>query len=92
MDSNHTYLAVISLDSALRKDENYYPQVFLKEFKYIEKGVLRHIINDLQSSSDDSDEELIKDVKLMFLEKIIFENEFFEGAILKMRSGCLSSQ
>ena len=28
----------ISLDSALKKDENYYPQVFLKQFKYIKKG------------------------------------------------------
>ena len=35
VDSNHTCLAVISLDSALKKDENYYPQVFLKECKYI---------------------------------------------------------
>ena len=26
--SNHTCLAVISLDSALKKRENYYPQVF----------------------------------------------------------------
>ena len=30
VDSNHTCLAVISLDSALKKDENYYLQVFLK--------------------------------------------------------------
>ena len=30
-DSNHTCLAVISSDSALKKDENYSPQVFLKE-------------------------------------------------------------
>ena len=30
VDSNHTCLAVISLDSALNKDRNYYPQVFLK--------------------------------------------------------------
>ena len=30
MDYNHTCLAVISLDSALKKDENYYPQVFVK--------------------------------------------------------------
>ena len=37
VDSNHTCLAVISLDSALKKDENYYPQVFLQECKYIEK-------------------------------------------------------
>ena len=40
MDSNHTCLAVINLDSALNKDENYYPQVFLKECKYIEKRLL----------------------------------------------------
>ena len=32
---DHTCLAVISLHSALKKDENYYPQVFLKECKYI---------------------------------------------------------
>ena len=31
LDSNHTCLAVISLDSALKNDENYYPPVFLKE-------------------------------------------------------------
>ena len=30
LDSNHTCWAVISLDSALKKDENYYPQAFLK--------------------------------------------------------------
>ena len=29
MDSYHTSLAVISLDSALKKDEKYYSQVFL---------------------------------------------------------------
>ena len=35
--SKYTCLAVISLDSFLKRDENYYPQVFLKECKYIEK-------------------------------------------------------
>ena len=45
VDSNHTCLPVISLDSAVKKDENYYPQVFLKECKYIEKKVIR-LIND----------------------------------------------
>ena len=35
VDSNNTCLAVISLDSALKKDENYYCQGFLKECKYI---------------------------------------------------------
>ena len=53
--SNHTCLAVISLYSALKKDEIYYPQVFLKECKYIEKRVVRKIIDDLESSSDDCD-------------------------------------
>ena len=48
MDSNHTYLAVISLDSTLKKDENnYYLQVVLKECKYIEKKVIRHINDNL---------------------------------------------
>ena len=37
LDSSHTCLAAISLDSALKKDDNHYPQVFLKECKYIEK-------------------------------------------------------
>ena len=37
IDPNHTCLAAISLDSALNKDRNYYPQVFLKECKHIEK-------------------------------------------------------
>ena len=30
VDSSYTYLAVISLDSAFKKDDNYYPQVYLK--------------------------------------------------------------
>ena len=37
-DSNHTSLAVITIDSVYRIDENYYPQVFLEECKYIEKS------------------------------------------------------
>ena len=56
MDSNHTCLAMISLDYALNKDGNYYPQVFLKECKYIMKKLIRHIIDNLESFSDDSDE------------------------------------
>ena len=59
MDTNHTCLAVISLDSALKKDVNSYPRIFLKECKYIEIKVIGHInenSSDL-SSDDDSDEE-----------------------------------
>ena len=37
VDSNHTCLAVITLDSAVKKDQNYYPQVLLKECRYTEK-------------------------------------------------------
>ena len=47
VDSNHTCLEVINLDSALNKDGNYYPQVFLKECK----EVIRHIIDELEISS-----------------------------------------
>ena len=56
-ESNHTCLAVISLGSALKKDGNCHPQVFLKERKHIEKKVIRHIIDDLEIFDDDSDEE-----------------------------------
>ena len=47
VDSNPTCLAVINLDSALKKDENYYPQVFLKECKYTDKKVVRHLNSNL---------------------------------------------
>ena len=56
VDFNHICLAVISLDSAIKKDEDYYSQVFLKECKYIEEEGVRHIINDLESSDDDSND------------------------------------
>ena len=39
LDSNHFCLAVISLESALKKHENYYRPVFLK-CKYIGKKPL----------------------------------------------------
>ena len=37
---------VITIDSALKKEEKFYLQVFLKECKYIEKEVIGHIIGD----------------------------------------------
>ena len=45
--------------SALKKDENYYRQVFLKECKNVEKKVIRHINNNLSDfpSSYEFDEE-----------------------------------
>ena len=52
-------IIIIGLDSVLKKDENYYLQVFLKECKYIEEKVVRHINDNLSdcSSFDESDEE-----------------------------------
>ena len=44
-------------------DDSYYPQVLLKECKYTEKKVIRHIkdnLSDIFSSSDESDEKHIK--------------------------------
>ena len=59
VDSNYNYLAVISLDSALKKDKNYYRQMFFKECKYIEKKVIKHISDNFSDfySSDDFDEK-----------------------------------
>ena len=58
VDSNRSCLPVTSLDSALKKDENYYLLVFLKDCKYIEKKVVRYINDKLTDffSSNDSDE------------------------------------
>ena len=54
--SDYTCLAIINVDSVLKKDESYYPQVFWKEYKYIEREVIRHIVEDTEISSDQSDE------------------------------------
>ena len=57
VDSSHTCLAVISLNSAVKKTENYCPQAFLKECKYIDKNVIRHIYDNLSDFSSFHDEE-----------------------------------
>ena len=51
-------IIMIRLDSALEKDGNSYPQIFLKECKYIKKKVIRLISDKLCdfSSSDYSDD------------------------------------
>ena len=58
-DSDHTFLAVIILDSSLKKDENYYEQVLLKESKYIEEKAIIHINDNWSdfSNSNEFDEE-----------------------------------
>ena len=57
VNSNHTCLAVIRLDSALKKNKNYYPQVFSKECKNIEKKVVRHITQGIDMFLNASDEK-----------------------------------
>ena len=56
VESNHTCLAVISLDFVLKKDESCCLQVFLKKRKYIKKVIIRHITEDIEIFSDDLDE------------------------------------
>ena len=53
-------MVIISCDSAFKKDDNYYPKVFLKECKYIEKKVIRYIsdnLSDFFSDDDDDDDD-----------------------------------
>ena len=60
VDSNHIYLAVISLDFALSKDWNYSPQVlFEKNVNTLKKKLIRQSNYDFEeySYSDESDEE-----------------------------------
>ena len=58
VESHHTCLTEISLDYALNKNGNYYPQVLLKEFKYILKYI-RHVNYDFEDvfDSDESNDE-----------------------------------
>ena len=53
-------------------------QEFLKQCKYIEKKVNRYIIDDLESSSDDSDEDQIKAMRLIFSKKAISKIYFLK--------------
>ena len=59
LDSYHTCLALVILDSPHKKGDNYYLQKFLKQFKYIQKKVIKHINDNLSdfSSHDESDEQ-----------------------------------
>ena len=76
IDSNHTCLAVINLDFVLKKDENFYLQVFLKECKYTEKKVVRHIQDNLSdfsfSDSDESDKALLLKRGMHTKKRVVF--------------------
>ena len=47
LDSNHTCLAITTLDSALKKMIVIICKVFLKQCRYIEENVVRHIHDTL---------------------------------------------
>ena len=51
----------------LKQDDNYYPQVFFKKCKYIEKKVVRHIHDNVSDFSyfEQSDVEQTKVIRLM---------------------------
>ena len=66
------------IDSVFRTGENYYPQVFLEECKYVVKGkkIPKYIIDDIEISSDsdrensdgeNSSKELFDEEKKSFL-------------------------
>ena len=65
------------IDFVLKKHENYYPQGFLKEYKYTIKGkrVIRYIADNLKIPSVESDEEI---------------NEKFDKNILKLKIAIVS--
>ena len=71
LDSNHTCLARIILDSSLKKNDNHCHQMFLKECKYTEKNVIRYIRDSLSDFTSD-DEENIKAIRLIF-ERVILK-------------------
>ena len=65
VDSNHTCLTVIS---NLKKDQNYYLQVSLKEYKYIEKKkVIKHINDNLSNFSSSNESSFNKLELVIFL-------------------------
>ena len=50
--SDHTTLAVITIDFVYRKDGNHYQQVFLKEHNTLKK-VIKHITDESDKSYEE---------------------------------------
>ena len=45
------------IDSVPRTSNNYYPQVFLEECKYIVKGMSKSFIGDIETSDEENTDE-----------------------------------
>ena len=55
-------LSLILIDFVFRTDKNYYPQVFLEEYKYVvkENKIPKYIIDNIKIYSDSDKENLMK--------------------------------
>ena len=51
------YLSIIMLDSVIKANKKYYPQIFLEECKYVQEKIKTEnsIDEDLEKSESDSD-------------------------------------
>ena len=51
-------LSIIMLDSVIKVNKKYYPQIFLEECKYVQEKIKKesYIDNDLKSDSDSNEE------------------------------------
>ena len=65
-------LSIILLDSVYKKDNRYYPQVFLEKCKYAakEKRIHNYIIYDGKISFDSDEEDLLKKIQM---EKVLMK-------------------
>ena len=59
VDSSYKCLSLIMLDSVVKVGKKYYPQVFLKECKYIKRKnkMFSYINDDLEMTSSDDDDD-----------------------------------
>ena len=73
------------MDSALKTDENYYPQVFLKECKYTAKKGVRHIHDKLCHLS------LLMSVAKNELElvKLVFQKIISQTRMVRKQACCI---
>ena len=51
------FLSIIMIDSVIKTNKKYYPQIFLEECKYVQEKIKieSHIDEDLEKSESDSD-------------------------------------
>ena len=56
-------LSIIILDSVIKANKKYYPQIFLEECKYVQEKIkIENYINDALNSDSNSNEETASDI------------------------------